>query len=46
MTMAALEFEAEPVFAHVSVMLSEVGQAERALDGIKPLQGGRPDHHD
>jgi hypothetical protein len=32
--------------AATSVMLSEVGQAERALDGIKPSQGGRPDHDD
>jgi DNA-binding transcriptional MerR regulator len=29
-----------------SVMLSEVGQVERALDDIKPLQGGRPDDDD
>jgi hypothetical protein len=32
--------------AAASVVLSEVGQAERALDGIKPLQGGRPDYDD
>jgi DNA-binding transcriptional MerR regulator len=32
--------------AAASVMLSEVDQAERALDGIKPLQGGRPDYDD
>ena len=34
MTMAALEFEAEPVFAHVSVMLSEVVLA------LEPSRGG------
>jgi hypothetical protein len=32
--------------AATSVVLSEVDQAERALDGIKPSQGGRPDHDD
>jgi DNA-binding transcriptional MerR regulator len=32
--------------AAASVVLSEVGQAERALDHIKPLQGGRPDYDD
>lgn len=32
--------------AAASVMLSEVDQAERTLDGIKPSQGGRPDHDD
>jgi DNA-binding transcriptional MerR regulator len=32
--------------AAAAVVLSEVGQAERALDGIKPSQGGRPDHDD
>lgn len=32
--------------AAASVMLSEVGEAERALDGIKPSQGGRPDYDD
>jgi DNA-binding transcriptional MerR regulator len=32
--------------AAASVMLSEVGQVERALDGIKPSQGGRPDDDD
>jgi DNA-binding transcriptional MerR regulator len=32
--------------AAAAVMLSEVGQAERALDGIKPSQGGRTDHDD
>jgi 16S rRNA (cytosine1402-N4)-methyltransferase len=34
MTMAALEFEAEPVFAHVSVMLSEV------VEALEPSRGG------
>jgi DNA-binding transcriptional MerR regulator len=32
--------------AAAAVMLSEVGEAERALDGIKPSQGGRTDHDD
>jgi DNA-binding transcriptional MerR regulator len=32
--------------AAASVMLSEVGEAERALDGIKPSQGGGPQHND
>ena len=34
MTMAAIEFEAEPVFAHVSVMLGEVVAA------LEPTRGG------
>jgi 16S rRNA (cytosine1402-N4)-methyltransferase len=34
MTMAAIEFEAEPVFAHVSVMLGEV------LEALDPARGG------
>lgn len=32
--------------AAASVMLSEIGQAERALDDIKPSQGGRADYDD
>jgi hypothetical protein len=32
--------------ASASVMLSEVSQAERALDRIKPSQRRRPDDHD
>ncbi len=32
--------------AAASVMLSEVSQAERALDGIKPSEGRRPNHDD
>ena len=32
--------------ASASVMLNEVGPAQRALDGIKPLQGGGPDDDD
>ena len=34
MTMAAIEFEAEPVFSHVSVMLGEV------LAALEPARGG------
>src|SRR5258708_34662043 len=34
MTMAAIEFEAEPVFSHVSVMLGEV------LAALEPTRGG------
>jgi 16S rRNA (cytosine1402-N4)-methyltransferase len=34
MTMAAIEFEAEPVFSHVSVMLGEV------LGALEPARGG------
>ncbi len=34
MTMAALEFEAEPVFAHVSVLLREV------VEALEPSRGG------
>jgi len=34
MTMAAIEFEAEPVFSHVSVMLGEV------LEALDPARGG------
>ena len=34
MTMAAIEFEAEPVFAHVSVMLREV------VSALEPARGG------
>jgi DNA-binding transcriptional MerR regulator len=32
--------------AAASVVLSEVDQAERALDGITPSHGGRPNHDD
>ena len=34
MTMAAIDFEAEPVFAHVSVMLGEV------VTALEPMRGG------